>query len=82
MGSKRTVPKIRGMGLYGWRYGAFLGALVAGLGLALYPVTVQPYRQSAEWREIQTDTREQIGVAREDRQPGGMKVWNDPFGRK
>ena len=69
-------------GLYGWRFAAAIGALVGAIGLALYPIAVKPYLQTSEWKQIQTDNREKMGVAREDRQPGNMKVWGDPFDRK
>jgi len=68
--------------LHGWRYGAFLGVITGVIGLALYPVAVKPYQDAATWRKIQTQNREDIGIAREERQPGGMKVWQDPFERK
>jgi len=68
--------------IHGWRYGAFIGAVSVFFGLALYPIAVKPYRESATWRQIQTQNREDIGIEREDRQPGGMKVWADPFERK
>ena len=68
--------------LYGWRYGVFIGLITSALGLALYPIAVKPYQDASEWRKIQTQTRDEMGVAREDRQPGGMKVWQDPFERK
>ncbi|KAF6203233.1 hypothetical protein GE061_003651 [Apolygus lucorum] len=69
-----------GRKLTGWRYGAFIGALVGTIGLAAYPVTVHPMLYPEEYKKIQAITRKNI--RQEDVQPGNMKVWSDPFDRK
>ncbi|XP_067661479.1 small integral membrane protein 20-like [Haliotis asinina] len=57
-----------------------LGALVGGIGLTLYPIMIQPYMHPEEWQKMQKHTRE--GIDRESIQPGGMKVWSNPFEKK
>ncbi|XP_068623193.1 small integral membrane protein 20 [Battus philenor] len=66
--------------LKGWRYTAFVGGLVGIIGLALYPIAVSPMLDPSEYKRIQKETRKNI--RQEDIQPGNMKVWSDPFGRK
>lgn len=48
--------------------------------LALYPIVIHPYLFVHEYKQIQKHTRKDID--QESVQPGGMKVWSDPFGRK
>ncbi|CAH0719123.1 unnamed protein product, partial [Brenthis ino] len=62
------------------RYVAFLSGFVGLLGLALYPIIISPMIDVSEYKEIQKETRKNI--KQEDIQPGNMKVWSDPFGRK
>ncbi|XP_046560354.1 small integral membrane protein 20-like [Haliotis rubra] len=57
-----------------------LGALVGGIGLTLYPIMIQPYMHPEEWQKMQRSTR--AGIDRESIQPGGMKVWSNPFEKK
>lgn len=66
----------------GWKYTAFIVGSFATVGLAMYPIAIQPYLQPSKWQKIQEKSREEMGIAREERQPGGMKVWSDPFERK
>ncbi|XP_014272019.1 small integral membrane protein 20 [Halyomorpha halys] len=66
--------------LTGWRYGMFVGGIVAAIGAALFPITIYPMLNLEEFRKIQAANRAQI--RQEEVQPGNMKVWSDPFGRK
>ena len=66
--------------LRGWRYVAFVASIFGGVGLAIYPIIVAPYLDPSKYQEIQHVTR--AGINQEDVQPGGMKVWTDPFERK
>ncbi|CAH2055795.1 unnamed protein product, partial [Iphiclides podalirius] len=64
----------------GWRYSALIGGLVGLLGLTLYPIAISPMLDPSEYKKIQKESRKNI--RQEDIQPGNMKVWSDPFGRK
>uniref|UniRef100_A0A131Y5W2 Putative secreted protein n=1 Tax=Ixodes ricinus TaxID=34613 RepID=A0A131Y5W2_IXORI len=64
----------------GARLSIILGGFVAILGAALYPIAIHPYLHSDEYKQIQKETRK--GIDQASVQPGGMKVWSDPFGRK
>ncbi|XP_066248776.1 small integral membrane protein 20 [Euwallacea similis] len=66
--------------LVGWRYALFIGGLVGALGLASYPIIVDPMINPEKWKKIQERTRSNI--KQEDIQPGNMKVWTDPFDRE
>ncbi|CAK1589098.1 unnamed protein product [Parnassius mnemosyne] len=66
--------------LKGWRYTAFIGGFVGLLGLTLYPIAVSPMLDPSEYKKIQKESRKNI--RQEDIQPGNMKIWSDPFGRK
>uniref|UniRef100_A0A2R5LHA0 Putative secreted protein n=1 Tax=Ornithodoros turicata TaxID=34597 RepID=A0A2R5LHA0_9ACAR len=66
--------------LKGWRYAAFIGGFVSLIGIAVYPVVIYPLLHANEYKEIQKLTRR--GIDQESVQPGGMKIWSDPFGRK
>ncbi|XP_046369387.1 small integral membrane protein 20-like [Haliotis rufescens] len=57
-----------------------LGALVGGICVTLYPIMVQPFMHPEEWQKIQKTAR--AGIDRESIQPGGMKVWSNPFDKK
>ena len=59
-----------------------VGSLVTAVAGAVFLVAYRPFNQKSAWTEIQTHTREQMGVATEDRQPGGMKQWTVPFEQK
>ncbi|CAG0882951.1 unnamed protein product [Darwinula stevensoni] len=63
--------------LRGWRYVAFVAGIFGGVGLAIYPIIVAPYLDPSKYQDIQRVTR--AGINQEDIQPGGMKVWTDPF---
>ncbi|XP_066150704.1 small integral membrane protein 20 [Euwallacea fornicatus] len=66
--------------LVGWRYALFIGGLVGTLGLATYPIIIDPMMNPEKWKKIQEQTRSKI--RQEDIQPGNMNVWTDPFDRK
>ncbi|XP_042211535.1 small integral membrane protein 20-like [Homarus americanus] len=66
--------------LRGWRYGVFVGGLVGFISAALYPIVIYPMMNVDNYKKIQAVTRK--GINQEDVQPGNMKVWSDPFGRK
>lgn len=65
--------------LVGWRYATLIGGLVGLIGLTLYPIAIDPYLNPDKWKNVQKETRKNI--QQEDVQPGGMKVWSDPFDR-
>ncbi|XP_031632363.1 small integral membrane protein 20-like [Contarinia nasturtii] len=59
----------------------FLFIGIAGTVLvALIPIFIEPYLNSKKYNEIQKKTR--ANIIQEDVQPGNMRVWSDPFGRK
>uniref|UniRef100_A0A0B6XZJ4 Small integral membrane protein 20 n=1 Tax=Arion vulgaris TaxID=1028688 RepID=A0A0B6XZJ4_9EUPU len=62
------------------RSAVIIGALVGGVALATYPIIIRPYLDPKPWREKQRIGRDGVDV--EKIQPGGMKVWTDPFERK
>ncbi|CAH0591568.1 unnamed protein product [Chrysodeixis includens] len=64
----------------GWRYAAFVSGFVGMIGLALYPIAISPMIDVSKYKEIQKEARKNI--RQEDIQPGNMKIWTDPFGRK
>ncbi|XP_069962551.1 small integral membrane protein 20 [Bactrocera oleae] len=66
--------------LRGWRYAAFISCIGGGIGVALYPIIIEPMMNVEKYREIQKHNR--AGIRQEEIQPGNMKVWSDPFGRK
>ncbi|XP_044258707.1 small integral membrane protein 20 isoform X1 [Tribolium madens] len=66
--------------LRGWRYNVFIGGLVGVIGLVLYPIAIDPMLNTEKYKKIQERNRK--GIKQEDVQPGNMKVWSDPFGRK
>ncbi|XP_022699041.1 small integral membrane protein 20-like [Varroa jacobsoni] len=63
-----------------WRFVGVVGGLFGTILLALYPIAIQPYLDSSEWKTTQQHTRKSI--VQEEVQPGGMRVWSDPFERK
>ncbi|KAF8781963.1 Small integral membrane protein 20 like protein [Argiope bruennichi] len=71
---------VRPVKLKGLRAFAFYGGLGGLVGACLYAVVVYPYLHIDEYKEIQKITR--AGIDQEKIQPGGMKVWSDPFDRK
>ncbi|KAE8744029.1 hypothetical protein FOCC_FOCC009313, partial [Frankliniella occidentalis] len=51
--------------------------IVAALGLASYGVIIYPMQHAEEYRKVQESWRADID--RDKIQPGGMRVWSDPF---
>eukprot|EP00795_Rhopilema_esculentum_P008570 gene8570-14573_t len=56
------------------------GGIAAAIGLALLPIYAYPKFNPNGYNNVQERNRE--GLDREAIQPGGMKIWNDPFDRK
>ncbi|GCB64695.1 small integral membrane protein 20 isoform X2 [Scyliorhinus torazame] len=56
------------------------GGFAAVLGAAFYPIYFRPLLNTEEYRQGQKVNR--TGMNQEEIQPGGMKVWSDPFNRK
>lgn len=54
-----------------------VGTCVALLGVASYAVIVYPMKHAKEYMAIQDEVRS--GIDREQIQPGGMRIWSDPF---
>jgi hypothetical protein len=54
--------------------------LVALVGVGAYLAVVEPMMHPEKWTEKQKTIRSKRSL--EETQPGGMKVWEDPFGRK
>ncbi|XP_007887257.1 small integral membrane protein 20 [Callorhinchus milii] len=57
-------------------FGGFLAAVTA----ALYPVYIHPLMHIEQYKQQQKVNR--TGINQEEIQPGGMKVWSDPFIKK
>lgn len=75
----------KGVVLKGWRYAAFLGTLVGSIGLALYPIIIEPMRNPEPWKAYSAAARKEAlakkNLTVEDIQPAHMKVWTDPYDR-
>jgi len=71
----------KGFVLKGWRYGVFVGSIVGFIGAAIYPIIISPYLYPDKWKQASKAIREQNNIKQENIQPGGMKVWTDPFDR-
>ncbi|XP_069781128.1 small integral membrane protein 20 [Narcine bancroftii] len=56
------------------------GGFVAAVGAAFYPIYFRPLMYTREYQQDQKVNR--AGINQEEIQPGGMKVWSDPFNRK
>ncbi|XP_034250755.1 small integral membrane protein 20-like [Thrips palmi] len=54
-----------------------VASCVALLGAACYGVIVYPMKHAQEYMRIQDEVRQ--GIDREQIQPGGMRIWSDPF---
>ncbi|XP_050498034.1 small integral membrane protein 20 [Diabrotica virgifera virgifera] len=65
--------------LVGWRYAALITGLVGMIGLAIYPIIIDPMMDPSKYKRMQERSR--TGIRQEDIQPGNMKVWTDPFDR-
>ncbi|KAL7640718.1 UNVERIFIED_CONTAM: hypothetical protein RMT77_008993 [Armadillidium vulgare] len=66
--------------LTGLKYAAFIGAIIGFMGAITYPVIIYPMMNTEYYKNIQREGRKSI--KQEEVQPGNMKVWSDPFGRK
>ncbi|XP_021950289.1 small integral membrane protein 20 [Folsomia candida] len=66
--------------LSGWRFGVFVAGLVGAVGCAIYPIIISPMIDPSPYVQAQKNSRK--GIKQEEIQPGGMKVWSDPFKRK
>lgn len=53
--------------------------MTAAICMALYPIMIYPRLYPEVYREKQKKSRDR---SLEETQPGGMKVWSDPFDRK
>ena len=77
MKNKMRQPKP----LKGWRFAGFVGSIVAAVAVACYPIIISPYLYPEQWKQMSKEIREKEGIKQENIQPGGMKVWTDPFDR-
>lgn len=41
----------------GWRYGALIGGIIGIIGLALYPIAIDPMINPEKYKKIQKETR-------------------------
>jgi len=57
-----------------------IGGFCAAIGVVLIPIYVMPKLNPQPYDSIQEVNRR--GMNREEIQPGGMKIWSDPFDRK
>ena len=75
----------KGIVLKGWRYAVFVGACFGSIGLALYPIIIQPWQNPEPWKAYSAAARKETlrkkNQTVEDIQPGHMKVWTDPYDR-
>ncbi|XP_035208737.1 small integral membrane protein 20-like [Stegodyphus dumicola] len=78
--SRNTEYIMGSIRLKGVRAFAFYGGIVGFIGAALYPIVIYPYFHVDEYKEVQKINR--AGIDQEAIQPGGMKVWTDPFDRR
>lgn len=75
-------PQYQRPKLAGWRFAAFLGAIVGGIGAFVYPIVVLPYQNPDEWQSDNAENRKIMNIKPEDSQPANMKIWTDPFDRQ
>lgn len=55
----------------------YVAGLMTLTGVASYAAIIYPMMHASEFREIQEKTRR--GLDRTQIQPGGMRIWSDPF---
>lgn len=73
--------------LVGWRFALLFGGFAGAITAFLYPMVIQPIinpESSEYWKRRNDATKEwyqKRGLSRDDLQPGGMKVWSDPWDR-
>ncbi|XP_044727403.1 uncharacterized protein LOC123291036 isoform X2 [Chrysoperla carnea] len=46
--------------LKGWRFAVFLGVIVGGIGLTLYPVVIDPMISADKYKKIQEEASKQL----------------------
>jgi len=71
----------RGVRFEGIRFVAGFGAFLGAIALTCYPIIIAPYRNPEGWKQISETVRKEANIKQEDIQPGGMKVWSDPYDR-
>lgn len=57
-----------------------VGMLLA-VGIASYPIVIQPMNNPEPWNKQCQKFRDQENIDVNKIQPGGMKIWTDPFDR-
>jgi hypothetical protein len=62
---------------FGTRNSLIIAGFVGFIGLALYPIVIAPIVNPKKWQNVQKETRK--GIDQASIQPGGMRVWSDPF---
>ncbi|XP_054163605.1 small integral membrane protein 20-like [Oppia nitens] len=62
------------------RYGLLVGSFVAAVGATMYAVFLYPRQHIDYYKTQQSKNRAAIKI--DDIQPGGMRVWSDPFDRR
>jgi len=70
--------------LVGWRFAAAFGVGIGVLIATIYPIIIYPMNNPESFRKYEKAREKWLkekGLTREDIQPGGMKVWTDPFDR-
>lgn len=43
--------------LKGWKYAAFIGSIVGFIGIAIYPIIIEPMRNPEKYKAIQKKNR-------------------------
>ncbi|XP_038057169.1 small integral membrane protein 20-like [Patiria miniata] len=72
-----TTSKMASLSRLRTRNSLIIAGLVGFIGLALYPIVVSPMVNPKKWQKVQKETRK--GIDQAGIQPGGMRVWSDPF---
>jgi len=75
------MPSGMGGGRMPWtyylkRYSPFV-IIGSAVIIAVYPIIIDPAKDSSQWAEIQKQGR--AGIKQDEIQPGGMRVWSSPF---
>ncbi|XP_058835154.1 small integral membrane protein 20-like [Topomyia yanbarensis] len=63
--------------LKGRNYALFISGIVGLIGLACYPIIIDPMLNPEKYKKVQQVNR--AGIKQEQIQPGNMRVWSDPF---
>lgn len=64
-----------------YHFAVMAGGMIAAVAAASYPVIIEPMNNPEPWRKASREFREKYDIKQENIQPGGMKVWTDPFDR-